>query len=250
MDKKRREEISGTFPAIIDKGVPYYTENVIKRYQLADQLMQSVREGNQYLALQAVRARSALTPPGRLPDELEEFKYDLIQIKSLLIQTLREIGVPELLMDAVHTEFTQKIYLAQSIEECKLLAEEMVRRFCGLNHLKSVQSYSMLVQKVILTVDVDLRQPLTLQYFAQRLNVNDSYLSNLFRKEVGMTLTDYVTTRRMERAMHLLAASQAPVKQVAKQVGIRDVPYFSRLFKKKTGMTPSEYRQQYRKSRL
>lgn len=226
------------------EGVQYYEDKVTKRYQLADRLMQAVREGNEYQALQIIRERNALILPGRLADALTEFKYDMIQTKTLVIQVLREIGVPELMLDGVHAEYTQKIARAENLGECCVLAEEMVQRLCRMNELKSVKSYPKLVQDVILTVDMDLRQPLTLQFFADRLNINDSYLSALFRREVGKTLTDYVTERRMEEAMQLLSKTQAPVKSVAKQVGIQDVPYFSRLFKRRTGRTPSEYRQQ------
>ena len=71
---------------------------------------------------------------------------------------------------------------------------------------------------------------------------NSSYLSNLFRKEVGMTITEYVTNHRILHAADLLLTSMQPVKTIAKQVGFADVQYFSRVFKKKMGKTPSQFR--------
>jgi len=115
-------------------------------------------------------------------------------------------------------------------------------RFCDMNSLKEIQRYSLLVQTVLQTVDRDLSQPLTLQDFAKKLNVNSSYLSNLFSKEVGVTLTEYVTAQRISYAADLLLTTQEPIKTVAKKAGIPDVQYFSRLFKKRTGQTPSQYR--------
>ncbi|MDO4323745.1 MAG: helix-turn-helix domain-containing protein [Lachnospiraceae bacterium] len=239
-----KNRMKKTYPTIAEEGLQHYIENVTRRYELTDRILQGIREGNEYQALRAVQARNNMKMPGRLNDELTEWKYDVIQLKSLIIQELRRLGVIDLLLDGVHTEFTRKAYEASSVEECKQISEEMAIRFCRMNHLKSIHNYSVLVQKIILAVDMDLSQGLTLQYFSESLNVNRSYLSNLFRREVGMTITDYVTDRRIQSAADLLLTTQYPIKTVAKQVGIMDVHYFSRLFKKKMGKPPSKYREE------
>lgn len=238
-----KSRMKKTYPTMAEEGFKYYIENVTKRYELTDRILQGIREGNEYQTLQAVQARNHMKMPGRLNDELTEWKYDVIQLKSLIIQELRHLGVTNLLLEGIHTEFTRKVYGASSVEECKQISEEMAVRFCRMNYLKSTHDYSALVQKIILAVDMDLSQGLTLQYFSETLNVNRSYLSNLFRQEVGMTITDYVTERRIQSAADLLLTTQYPIKTVAKQVGIMDVHYFSRLFKKKMGKPPSQYRE-------
>lgn len=241
---------TGTFPSVAEGGVRQYAENVAKRYELMDRIVQSIREGNEYHAVEMVRERNHVVLAGRLKDELTEWKYDLIQIKALIIQALRHMGMSDLLLDGIHTEFTQRIDQAASIEECQSLSEEMVRRFCRVHEGREIHSYPVLVQKILLAVDMDLTQNLTLQYFANELNVNDSYLSNLFRCEVGMTITDYVTERRINRAADLLLTTRNPIKMIAKQVGIMDVHYFSRLFKKRMGMPPSQYREEWAKKHV
>lgn len=241
---------TGTFPAVAEGGMCSYAENVAKRFELMDRIVQSIREGNEYQAVKVTRERNALAMAGRLKDELTEWKYDLIQEKALIIQALRYMGMADILLDGIHTEFTQRIDRASSIDECMLLSEEMVRRFCRVHDRKAMHSYPVLVQKILLAVDMDLAQNLTLQYFANELNVNDSYLSNLFRCEVGMTITDYVTERRITRAADLLLTTRNPIKMIAKQVGIMDVHYFSRLFKKRMGMPPSQYREERGKKQV
>ena len=78
--------------------------------------------------------------------------------------------------------------------------------------------------------------------FASELFLNTSYLSTLFKKEVGMTLTDYVNANRIEYAKKLLRSTLLPVQDVAAACGIPDVHYFTRLFRRITGMTPREWR--------
>ncbi|MDO4297424.1 MAG: helix-turn-helix transcriptional regulator [Lachnospiraceae bacterium] len=223
--------------------ISYDVQEITVRYQQVDRLLQSVREGNEYQACLVMRERRALGVAGRLKDNLTEYKFDLVLLSGLMGQALRESGVEDLHLDRVYTEGISRIEQAQSMEECGVIAEEVARKYCELNRLKSFGNYSPLVKRIILAVDMDLSQPLTLNYFAERLNVNGSYLSNLFKKETGIPVTEYVTSRRIRHAANLLLTSQMPIKTVAKQVGITDVQYFSRIFKKRIGQTPRQYRE-------
>jgi YesN/AraC family two-component response regulator len=232
------------FPITAREGLQPYSESVSARYELMDRIVQAVLDGNEYEARQCVRKRNQIKIAGRLKNELTEWKYDLIQGEALIIYALRRAGVSELSLDSIRTEYTQKINDAFSIEMCQQLWEEMVHRMCDWNQDLPEQEYSILVQKIMLAIDMDLSQNLTLQYFSETLNVNDSYLSNLFSKEVGMPLTDYVTERRISRASELLLTTKHPIKIVAKMVGITDVHYFSRVFKRKMGKPPSHYREE------
>ncbi|MFB5673739.1 response regulator [Paenibacillus terreus] len=81
-----------------------------------------------------------------------------------------------------------------------------------------------------------------LQSVASHIHVHPHYLSEIFRKETGMTFGDFVTGCKIRHAMHLLASSPIKVGEVAVRVGFEDVKYFSKLFKKHTGVTPSVYR--------
>lgn len=86
-------------------------------------------------------------------------------------------------------------------------------------------------------------QELSLQQVAAHVHLHPGHLSELFKKETGITFGDFVTGMRMRKAMQLLTVTPAKVSEVALMVGYEDVKYFSRLFKKHTGKTPSEYRE-------
>lgn len=72
--------------------------------------------------------------------------------------------------------------------------------------------------------------------------VKSSYLSTLFKKEMGMPLTEYVNRCRVEHAQKLLIGTNMPIKTIAIQCGISDVYHFNRLFKQITGTSPGNYR--------
>jgi len=82
----------------------------------------------------------------------------------------------------------------------------------------------------------------TLNTHAALLNVSPSYLSTLFRKETGITLTEFVNRKRAEYGVLLLNTTSMQVQAIAQHCGISDINYFTRIFKKYIGKTPKEYR--------
>ena len=75
---------------------------------------------------------------------------------------------------------------------------------------------------------------------AEHLRVSEGHLSHVFKKQTGMTVTNYLTKTRIEAAMALLQTGRVKVYEAAAAVGYKDVTYFSATFKKLTGLSPSE----------
>ena len=78
---------------------------------------------------------------------------------------------------------------------------------------------------------------------AKHAHLCASYLSSQFNREVGKSLPEYVSEKRIAEAKRLLRGrAQLPIGQIAAAVGFLDVNYFTKVFKKKAGQTPSAYR--------
>ena len=75
---------------------------------------------------------------------------------------------------------------------------------------------------------------------AEHLCVSEGHLSHVFKKQTGMTVTNYLTKTRIDAAMVLLQTGRVKVYEAAAAVGYKDVTYFSATFKKLTGLSPSE----------
>ncbi|MCL6601600.1 MAG: response regulator [Paenibacillus sp.] len=82
---------------------------------------------------------------------------------------------------------------------------------------------------------------LQLEHVAQHVFINASYLRALYKKEFGMTVSDYVTQYRMMKAKELLGRGGIRLSDIAEMVGYSDASYFSKSFKKFYGYSPSEY---------
>lgn len=83
---------------------------------------------------------------------------------------------------------------------------------------------------------------LTLQSAAKFVNLSPHHLSRVFKTQTGSTYTDYVTKKRIERAMFLLSHTDEPILRIANDLAFKPANYFSRAFKSYVGLTPSEFR--------
>ncbi|WMT41788.1 helix-turn-helix transcriptional regulator [Paenibacillus sp. D2_2] len=84
---------------------------------------------------------------------------------------------------------------------------------------------------------------INLDMLANQVSMNPSYFSVLFKKEEGISLTDYIVNVRINKAMEYLRDPQFKVYEVATKTGFNDEKYFSKVFKKKVGVTPTEYKE-------
>ena len=163
-------------------------------------------------------------------------------MNTLLRKGAEQGSVHPIHIDNLSSRFARKIEQITTPEGGTALQKEMIHKYCLLVKNHSMKGFSLLVQKVVTRIDSDLTADLSLKTQAQLLNVNASYLSTLFKKETGMTLTDYVNKKRMENAVFLLNSTNMQIQNIAQYCGIPDVNYFTKIFKKYIGKTPKEYR--------
>lgn len=82
----------------------------------------------------------------------------------------------------------------------------------------------------------------TVKYCAEKLFLSPNYLSDLLKKETGKNAQDHIHYFLIEEAKQNLLRSNAPISEIAYELGFEYSQYFSKLFKAKTGMTPVEFR--------
>ena len=111
------------------------------------------------------------------------------------------------------------------------------------------KKFSRLVQAALRVINAGFSRPeLSLDYVAEHVNVNPSYLSSVFNREVGMNLARYVMGLRVEKAKALIASGTLRVADIALQVGYHNKRYFCEVFKKIEGCTPKEYGEKIREN--
>ncbi|GLX70314.1 response regulator [Paenibacillus glycanilyticus] len=99
------------------------------------------------------------------------------------------------------------------------------------------------IETVKQLIQQDYDKDLELTELSEKVFLNPSYLSTLFKQEMGQTITQYVLQLRMMKAKELLKKRlDLKVYEVGEQVGYPDSIYFNKVFKKMVGITPKEYR--------
>lgn len=88
-------------------------------------------------------------------------------------------------------------------------------------------------------------EEINLNQLAELVDMNASYLSSIFKKETGMTYSEYLIHCRTEQASRLLVETNMSVHEIAHSCGYSDARYFSKQYMKQIGLKPSEYRKLY-----
>ena len=99
-----------------------------------------------------------------------------------------------------------------------------------------------LYQGICIYIQENFHRPINRESIALRFSISANHLSRLFRQQGHMTLADYITLVRVERAKFMLKKYNFKLNNVALRCGFNDVNYFCRVFKQRTGRTPTDYR--------
>jgi transcriptional regulator GlxA family with amidase domain len=91
-------------------------------------------------------------------------------------------------------------------------------------------------------VDSRYAEPLDLEALAGAAGVSPRHFSRSFRRTFGETPHQYLLTRRIERARHLLRTTDMQVAEVCLAVGFNSVGSFTSTFRRHVGVPPTEYR--------
>jgi len=94
------------------------------------------------------------------------------------------------------------------------------------------------VDKIIRYIDENITQKLTLTSVSKEFNLSREYTCELFKKETGKTLTNYINERKIHVAKELISGGKMSLSQVATFMGYSDYTYFSRVFKKYFNISP------------
>jgi two-component system response regulator YesN len=136
------------------------------------------------------------------------------------------------ILDRLGSETT----LAGTISDLVTWANDMFSRKMKENE------YVRPVREAMRYIEANCTEPLTLSQVAEQVELNSSYLSSIFKKEVGQGFSDYLARCRINEAKRLLKESNLTIAQICTAVGYTDNKHFSKIFTKTVGLKPSSYR--------
>lgn len=220
-------------------------------YEREMEFLQSIKQGDCNRAKQLFKPLNCDELGLLSKDNLRNLKYHLIISVALITRCCIEGGME---MEAAYN--LSDIYI-RSIDNCKNEAE------VHLLHREVIEDYAQRMQiihrsalhpkQIVICLDYiydNLHTKITLEKLAEVTNLSPPYLSKLFHKEVGMTVSAYITKKRIEAAENMLKYSDYTSIEISNYLCFSSESYFIQVFKKMTGYTPKHYREKlFRKQR-
>lgn len=212
------------------------------RYKAENEMLMYITQGNEAKAQISFYNFLQFHIEPRIKDPVRNIKNLTIVLNTLCRKAVENSNVHPIHINETSREFAIRIEAITSLKDASKLQKTMIRKYCMLVTNHSLVGYSPLIQRVINHIDMNLSEPLSLGQLSELFSINSSYLSTLFKKEMGMTITTYINKQKVRFAITLLNKTDTQIQNIASQVGIHDVNYFIKVFKKIIGMTPKEYR--------
>lgn len=194
-----------------------------------------------FCLLDAERSLDELTKKLRntMPDA-EHIRKNYLQWLTVIAENL-QIKVSNQKYADIKESLEHTVFLEQKQEIMSQYLKELFAETENTSFHSAVASCMRFMNK-------NLAKELSLAEIAEYVGMNESYLSNLFKKETGQSITEYLNSIRIKKAKELIRQTNDKNYEIGEKVGFINASYFSTIFKKETGMTIQEYRRQNQKN--
>lgn len=112
---------------------------------------------------------------------------------------------------------------------------------------RNIKKYSKNIRKALIYISDNYRKPISVESVSQYIEKTPNYFSALFKKEIGMSFSEYINVLRIKRAKDLMENSDMLLSEISEYVGYTNYIYFTQVFKKIEGVSPSKKRNHYKK---
>lgn len=221
------------------------SEQIEKRYDIENQLMTAIENGDKDKAEKLLNEDSSLISkiPDRIPDNpLRSRKNIAFSFNTVLRKAAEKGGLHPVYIHSISEKYAIQIEKSTSIQQLINLQNKMIDDYCDTVKKLSLKNYNYLIRKAIEFIRINLDQDLSLEIISNAIHSSTYELSRKFKIETGQTITDYINKQRINEAVHFMENPNLLVTDIAQMVGFNDVNYFTKVFKKIKGMTPSQYR--------
>ncbi len=132
------------------------------------------------------------------------------------------------------------------LDDAKEIVINWMEQAIQKRDVNSNPSGTIIIQKAMSYITHNYHSDFSLDDLSEYLGLTASYVSRLFKQEIGRNFKEYLTRYRIEKAKKLLLSSTMKVYEISEHVGFQEQHYFSNVFKKNQGCSPLQYRNLFR----
>ena len=175
------------------------------------------------------------------PQPLRSAKNLIICLIAVVCRYAADNGANDRRCYALSDTYINKIEEQSDANRIYALVTDMLMDYHELVQEGAQKAYSLPVQRAIRLIDARLYKACFLSMIATEIKLHPTYLSRLFKKEVGKNITTFIRDRKMEEAKSLIANSDHSVSEIAEMLGYRSLSYFSKVFRQAVQTNPRDF---------
>ena len=185
---------------------------------------------------------------GRLSrDPITNLKYHFVVATAIITRLCMQEGMEIEQAYRLSDFYIIKLDNIHTIRGIAALHTQMSLDFAGkMRLLQKNSNISKPVSDCIDYIYPNLTERITIEDLAAHVGLSASYLSRLFKQELGISLSDYIREKKLDRAQNLLRFTDQSFAEIANILAFSSQSHFIQAFKAHTGMTPKKYRDSYR----
>ena len=179
-------------------------------------------------------------------DPLRNYKYLFVAAITLASRSAIVGGMDAERAYNISDMYILKMDTLQSVEEIKALHADMFAFYT--KEMAALDKAEVCSKPIILCMDYiynHLHEPIRVEMLARHVGLNRCYLSTLFKKETGQSVSGYILSKRIEAASNMLRFSEYTYAEIAATLAFSSQSHFIRVFHAQTGYTPGEFRNKY-----
>ncbi|MDF2835894.1 MAG: two-component system response regulator [Paenibacillus sp.] len=169
----------------------------------------------------------------------DEVHENMLNMSSLIVRVIQSQGWSLKKIVGSHFTYFYNLRALATRDQTLQWLHEVVDRICLYVNDSKHNSRHELIRQMTELVDASIHEDIGLHEVAGKLYINASYLSRLFKQQMGQSFTSYIVERKMKLAMQWLTEGMK-VSETAEMLGYRDFSYFTKVFRKMWGVTPAD----------
>lgn len=179
-------------------------------------------------------------------DPVQSQKYHFAILAALIARLCIEEGLDREIAYGMSDIYIQKADTLSTVMQIYELRDKLINDYTDtMQSTKRSQSYSKQIAKAIDYISNNLNSRITVTDVAKQLNVTASYLSKLFAKETGQSISVYIKSEKLKGAADLLKYSDFTITGISEYYHFSSQSHFTAAFTEYHGMTPKKYRDTY-----
>lgn len=176
-------------------------------------------------------------------NNLDSIKIRAMELAVVISRAALDGGVDANSVYLTNPQYISDFFALDTIEDVCFSLTKLLRKFSEETFNLSKVKHIDLLSRSISYIRTNYMHKITLDDVAEYVFLSPSYLSKLFKDELGTNFNSFLTSVRIERSRILLMSDELSIAEIAELSGFFDQSYFNKVFKRETGVTPKKYRE-------